>query len=424
MPKRASKSTKSLKSWKPLQLFQHQQTVVQKYKEGLRRFFLAWHRRAGKDVFGLDFARERMYERIGAYWHLFPYHVQAKRAIWKGIDARTGERFIDRAFPKAIRESDNDTEMSITFQNGSSWQMLGSDNYDRMVGSNPCGVIFSEWALCDPAAWDYIRPILIENKGWAMFITTFRGRNHAYRMFKTIEELEGWYADLRTIEDTYRHDGTPIVSAADVQKEIAEGMDASLAQQEFYCDPNAATTGAIFNKQYQRLLQVDPDNSNDKNRIIRIAWGTHEEGIAAVAFQANRVMGVHTFIESNIVDAVQIVAQRHPHQSLIHHAINPDPALFRHLDNTGIAAVNLSSDPVTMHGHVAAMLNRCEVNSISREKLADFTMNYAPYRDNLDDYDLSHDALCQAVAVMHASQMSTVKKFKRLDYSAYDRGVI
>ena len=58
------------------------------------------------------------------------------------------------------------------------WQMAGSDNFDSLVGSNPVGVVFSEWALSHPDAWEYLRPILVENDGWALFIYTPRGRNH------------------------------------------------------------------------------------------------------------------------------------------------------------------------------------------------------------------------------------------------------
>ena len=34
------------------------------------------------------------------------------------------------------------------------------------------------------SAWGYIRPMIEENNGWAVFITTPRGRNHALDMAK------------------------------------------------------------------------------------------------------------------------------------------------------------------------------------------------------------------------------------------------
>lgn len=425
MPK--LKQVATTKRIQPLKLYEHQQSAVDAYvKYKMKRMYLVWHRRAGKDTFALDFAHDRMQERVANYIHFFPFHIQAKRAIWKGLDARDGVRFIDRAFPDRIRARDNEQEMSIVAPNGSTWQMAGSDNYDRVaIGGNIAGAIFSEWALCDPAAWEYIRPILLENGGWALFITTYRGRNHAYRMKKQLEEAEGWYVDERTIRDTHRHDGKPIVSEADVQKEIKEGMDESLARQEFYCDPDAASSGAIFSRQYTRLMNTMPIKFESNNRIIRVAWGTKNEGIAAVAFQDNKIIAAHTFVESNVTDAVQAIQRRHPNTHIVHHAVNPDPTLFSSLDGYGVVASPLTQDEHMRQGHVAAMLNICESTSIAREKLADFAMTYAPYRENLDEVEVSHDALAEAIAVMHTAQvLRTVGPRKPLDYSKYDRGVI
>lgn len=425
MPRgRPRKQPTKTRAFQPLKLYPHQQAVVDRYKlERMQRFFLAWHRRAGKDVFGLDFARERAHERIAAYWHLFPFHVQARRAIWKGIDSRTGERFIDRAFPESIREHTNDTEMSITFKNGSTWQMLGSDNYDRLVGANPGGVLFSEWALCDPAAWDYVRPILVENKGWAMFITTFRARNHAWRMYETLRSNPNWYVDLRTIDDTCRNDGSPIVTAADVEKEIAEGMSRSLAQQEFYCDPDAANTGTIFGRQYTRLMQIDPKPWIRNNRVVRVAWGLRDEGIAAIVYQDNMIIGVSTFQERNITDAVQIIAQRYSQNPLVHAGVSLDPTLFAGLDSEGVMTVPAPNQHM-QDGRTAALLNLCDATSAARETLADFCMSYAPYRDSNDETTLTHPALAEALMVMQQARMPTRKASKPLNYSQYDRGVI
>lgn len=419
---RTKRKTAAPRVYKPLALYPHQRAVVDEFKTGIRRFFLAWHRRAGKDVFGLDFGRERSQERVGSYWHLFPFHVQARRAIWKGIDARTGERFIDRAFPESMREATNDTEMSITFKNGSTWQMLGSDNYDRLVGANPAGVLFSEFALCDPAAWDYIRPILVENKGWAGFITTFRARNHAWRMFKALKGNPSWYVDLRTIDDTCRNDGSPIVTAEDVEKEIAEGMSRSLAQQEFYCDPDASNTGTIFARQYDRLLQVAPTVWERNNKVLRVAWGMKDEGISAVVYQGNLIIGVSNFLEQNITDAVQIIAQRYSQSALIHSGVDLDPTLFSGLDGEG--TISLSKTTAHMQdGRTAALLNLCQVTSAARELLADFCMTYTPYRDMNDETTLTHPSLSEALMVMQRT-LPVKAQSRPLNYSAYDRGVI
>jgi len=243
-------------------------------------------------------------------------------------------------------------------------------------------------------------------------------------MFKTIEEAEGWFASLRTIADTHRHDGSPIVSAEDVRKEIAEGMDPALVQQEFYCNPDAATSGAIYGRQHSYLSSLTPVPYSRSNRVIRVAWGMHAEGLAATAFQDGHIIACHTFLESNIVDAAKCVVQRHANEILIHHGVNLDPTLFETIDGSGVVAAPLSGNEHMLAGHTASVLSRCSATAVAREKLLDFTMSYAPYRQLLDDTDLTHAAVAQSLAVMHTAQALSRRPARKLDYSAYDRGVI
>lgn len=421
---RRRKEEKKSATRQKLKLYEHQRLDSEAYTlHRIIRSFLAWHRRAGKDVYSLDFAHDRAMERVGQYWHMFPFHVQARRAIWKGIDARTGERFIDRAFPDRIDE--NDTEMSLTLPNHSTWQMLGSDYYDRMVGSNPAGVIMSEHALGDPAALEYIRPILLENKGWLKIITTFRGRNHAYRLFQAIKNDPNWYADLRTIEDTFKHDGTPIVSAADVEKEIQQGMSRSLARQEFYLDVDAANSGAVFALQHKKILAKELWTPSPTNKKVHVSWGMKDSGIAAIVHQERKIIAVHIFVERNIVDAVQSVSRRHNFNHVVHAGVRIDRSLFNELDGDGV--IDIRAPTIEMQdGRTAAMLNVCEVSASAREILADFCMSYTPHRESNDEeheQQKAYGAIAQALMVMHHVPKSKPWS-SQPDRSKYDKGVI
>jgi len=229
--------------------------------EACDRFLLIWHRRGGKDRTGLELVRKEADERVGSYWHLYPLHIQAERAIWNGVDPQTKTRLLELVFPLAMRAEVENRNMFMRFRNGSTYQLLGSDKYDRLVGSNVLGVLFSEWALCDPRAWPYIMPILLENGGWAAFITTYRGRNHAYQMVKRLAPSKDWYVDVRTIRDTTRADGTPVVSMVDVEAEReslialhgAARADA-LIQEEFFCNPMASLPGSVYGKAVASML--------------------------------------------------------------------------------------------------------------------------------------------------------------------------
>lgn len=73
------------------------------------------------------------------------------------------------------------------------------------------------------------------------------------------------------------------------------------------------------------------------------------------------------------------------------------------------------------------MLNTADTTGQTRELLTDFAMDYAPFRnENLDERQLTHDSLMQALAVMHTAQpyANTGMRSRKLNYTAIDRGVI
>ena len=230
----------------------HQKPFMQAMWNGTKRAVCVWHRRAGKDSASLNFTAVEAHRHIANYWHMLPTAVQGRHVVWDSIDPRTGVRVIDQVFPKELRASTNNTEMKIELNCGSTWQVVGSDNYDRLVGSNPFGVIFSEYSIADPRAWDFIRPILAENGGWAIFIYTSRGKNHGHDLYKMAKNNPDWFCELLDIEHTEREDGSPVISLKDFQSELDAGMDYQLALQEFYCSFDAGLFGAYYTDQLKR----------------------------------------------------------------------------------------------------------------------------------------------------------------------------
>jgi phage terminase large subunit len=225
----------------------HQMALWSYLRNGGKRAMAVWHRRAGKDDVCLHNTMIAATERVGNYWHCLPEFEQARKAIWTAVNAHTGRRRIDEAFPEQFRESVNDHSMFIRFKNNSTWQCIGSDRYDATTGAGTAGIVYSEWALANPSAWAYHRPMVEENRGWAAFITTPRGRNHALEMFQHASTSREWFAQLLTAEDT------GAVSAAALAETLREyralyGADVGTAQyrQEYFCDWNAAILGAYF----------------------------------------------------------------------------------------------------------------------------------------------------------------------------------
>jgi hypothetical protein len=224
-----------------------------KYLEaGGKLAFLLWHRRSGKDDLALNWTASAMHRRVGTYWHMLPEAAQARKAIWEAIDSHTGIRRIDQAFPKALRETTRENEMFIKLKCGSTWQVIGSDNYDSLVGSPPIGVVGSEWALANPKAWAYLRPIMAENGGWAMFITTPRGKNHAQKMHDTLKADPSAFVQRLTALDT------GVFSQEMLDRELAAYVGdygqkdgKALFESEYMCSFDAPILGAIYPKELE-----------------------------------------------------------------------------------------------------------------------------------------------------------------------------
>jgi len=231
------------------------QLTFRKEMEVKKRSATVWHRRAGKDKTMLNFTFEKMFERVGIYYYLLPTYAQGKKIIWNGID-RDGFRHMNH-LPKYMRKRTDNSEMLVEAINGSIFQVIGTDNYDSIMGTNPVGVVFSEYSLQNPVVWDFIRPILAENGGWAAFNYTARGKNHGYDLIEMAKVNEKWFAEILTVIDTKRPDGTPVITEEIIQEERDAGMDESLIQQEFYCDFNAANQGAYYGKQFEAVEKED-----------------------------------------------------------------------------------------------------------------------------------------------------------------------
>jgi hypothetical protein len=230
-----------------------QRELMRYFDRGGLRAAACWPRRYGKDLTMVHQTVKAMFERPGMYFHMLPNHKQARKVIWDGFD-NTGQKSLDVAMPKQIREQTNQTEMKITLRNGAIWQLVGSDYYDSLVGANPFGIVMSEAALSDPRAWSIFRPILAGNGGWAGFISTPRGFNHFWDIMKLAKASDTWFHSHLTVRDTQHISPTVL---ADEQREMPD----ELFRQEYMCDFSAANVGSIFGRyieQCEREGRIGP----------------------------------------------------------------------------------------------------------------------------------------------------------------------
>lgn len=240
-------------------------------------YFLEWCRRAGKDTTFFQLVVTAASKFVGDYAYCLPLNAQAKKVILNGnVRDSYGKTCTFTDFiPPSLLKGVNFSEGIIKLNNGSNIYVMGSDNFDSNVGMNLSGVVFSEWALCDPKAYDYFSPMLEETRrqergrGWCLKCTTPRGKNHAWDDRNTFQKecnKDTHFFQSENMLTITDFDGTPLYTMEDFKRWIAQGKDENLLRQEWLLDYDAAVKGVIFGKQLSeareegrvRLLNPDP----------------------------------------------------------------------------------------------------------------------------------------------------------------------
>ncbi len=253
--------------------------ILTALRRGVKRAVWVVHRRGGKDVTILNYVIERLIAEVQTCYYVFPTYAQAKKAIWDAINIDGMP--IMGYIPKPFIQQKYEHELKIKFGNGSVLQFVGSDNIDSLMGTNPKIVVFSEYAMQSPAAWDYLRPILKVNGGTAIFISTPRGKNHFYLQWQIAQDNpDSWFSEKLSIEDT------GVLSAADMEAERIDGMSEEMIQQEYYVSFDRGVEGSYYGR-----LVAEADREGRLGRVpyeirsvVNTAWDIGYGDSSAIVF--------------------------------------------------------------------------------------------------------------------------------------------
>lgn len=247
-------------------------------KDRFKKILSIFPRRAGKDITCLNIMIRQMLFRPAVYYYIFPTYTQAKKAIWDSI-TNDGLKMLDY-FPKSLVKNMNSQEMKITLHNGSLFQLIGSENYNQLMGTNPYGVIYSEYALQNPKARDYIEPILAANGGWQIVQSTPRAKNHLWTLYNYALKSEDWFVSKLTLDDT-KH-----IPVEEINKMRDEGTSEDFIQQEFYTSFDMGVEGAYYTRYLQNMREdgrigIFP---YDRTKKVHTAWDIGVDDSTAIIF--------------------------------------------------------------------------------------------------------------------------------------------
>jgi len=219
------------------------------------------HRRAGKTVAAInDIIKRALLEggRGAQYAYIAPFRSQAKSVAWDYL----------KYYAKAVSESSNESELTVTLINGAKVRLFGADNADAMRGLGFNGVYLDEYGDFKPSVWgNIVRPALSDRLGWAVFGGTPKGKNQFHDIYKVSQATPDWFL-LRLPASVSK-----LLPATEL-KAASEQLSQDQYDQEYECSFDAAIMGAYYN---QEMRQVDADGRIrdlrfDPDADVMTAW--------------------------------------------------------------------------------------------------------------------------------------------------------
>jgi len=194
---------------------------------------IMWHRGSHKTTDTLNFALTECYKKKGLYWFLGPYLNQTVATVW--IDPNTN---VFRWIPDEIRKTlkVNGSDHSLTFPNGSVWQVKGADKPDSLRGPKPIGVSVDEYGEI-ANRWgsklreEILEPSIHSSGGWIDYAGTPKGNNdfEYIRQLRQDPTQKDWWSSKKTVDDTGIYTPEEI---ADIRR---NAVRSEIVDQEYYC---------------------------------------------------------------------------------------------------------------------------------------------------------------------------------------------
>ncbi len=193
---------------------------------------LSCGRRFGKSFFSVLFLLNKPLEANERRWIVFPTYRQAKMVSWNLLKSIFANK----------QATINETELSITLDNGAKIELKGADKPDSLRGVSTTMVVMDEYAFMKENVWgEIIQPTLAESRGEALFVGTPSGLNHFYDLFVKGQSDNG---DYKSWQFTTLDGG--FISKEEVEN-AKKNLDKRTFQQEYEASFLTAANRCAYN---------------------------------------------------------------------------------------------------------------------------------------------------------------------------------
>lgn len=254
---------------------EYQQRFLEAMERGVRLAVLCWARRGGKDFTCFGYAVKKMVEQPMNVVLVFPTKTQGRDAFWDNVE-NDGFKTIEH-IPQHLIAAKNNEDMKITLFNGSTFQVLGTTEPDKLRGANAKLYIFSEFVDIDSAAYDVVVPVTEVNGGQIVVQSTPKidgiSGGTFKMMFDDAEKDPNEFASLVTAHEYLNDEQLARLR----QKNIKKYGNDFFFRQEFLCDWGQASAASYYGGMLQSAIEDGRVGYYPYNRLYPVYtvwdWG-------------------------------------------------------------------------------------------------------------------------------------------------------
>lgn len=227
----------------------------------------------------------------GRAWWVFPSYPMA------AVGWRMLKRMVVQLPGASMRENDRLIEV-----NGGMIQIRSADNPDSLRGESLDMLVMDECAFMAEAAWtEALRPTLSDRQGHALFISTPKGRNWFWRLWKAAELDDGvtWRAwHLPTTSNPH----IPATEVDAARRQLPERIYLQEYEAQFIEDG-----AGVFRRVHEAATASPEDGATQGDEyVIGVDWGKHADFTALAVLNTGRRALVHLDRFNQIDYAVQV----------------------------------------------------------------------------------------------------------------------
>lgn len=243
---------------------------------------IKWHRGSHKTTYLVHRAFIKANQELGLYWHIFPYLNEAVETVWKDPSTNIFRWIPERMLSKLkVNHSDH----SVTFPNGSVYQLKGADKPDNLRGPKPKHIFVDEYGEIAKRHGSSFREAVIEpsirsSGGGVDYAGTPKGNTDFETVFKYGTTRPEWWSSKKGVYDTQIYSSQQI---EDIKSNIT---NIDLFNQEYLCEviDGASTVfkghancikGTLEEPIYQHVYAFGIDLARTFDRTAIVGFDTH-----------------------------------------------------------------------------------------------------------------------------------------------------